>query len=192
VAVLSLTVSALRRPLSRSVTRQAQRWSWRSMTSTRRDATYQAVLDKFGSVAPFSNIVQSEATHIAALERLFNAYGCLSAGYVCGQCPAPATLKDAALTGVEARESECGDVRWLPDYVQEPDVRAVFAQLRNASQAKHLPAFQNALSRNTNTGLLYLGPRWSAKTLTWPNGHQQLNSSAGRPISNGDRPALYS
>jgi len=38
-------------------------------------ATCQAVLDKFGSVAPFTNIVQSEATRIAALERLFNAYG---------------------------------------------------------------------------------------------------------------------
>ena len=162
VAVLSLTVSAFAQtpqPLSNE-TGAALVMAINDEYKAR--ATYQAVLDKFGSVAPFSNIVQSEATHIAALERLFNAYGLpIPPDTYAGHVQAPATLQDAAQTGVEAETANVAMYDNLLATVQEPDVRAVFAQLRSASQVKHLPAFQQALSRNMNTGLLYLGPRWS-------------------------------
>ena len=106
--------------------------------------------------------MQSEAAHIAALERLFNAYGLpIPPDTYAGNVQAPTTLKDAARIGVEAEKANVAMYDGFLTYVQEPDVRAVFAQLRSASQVKHLSAFQNALSRNTNTGLLYLGPRWS-------------------------------
>jgi len=38
-------------------------------------ATYQAVIEKFGSVRPFSNIVEAEGRHAEALIRLFRKYG---------------------------------------------------------------------------------------------------------------------
>ena len=162
VAVLSLTVSAFAQtpqPLSNE-TSAALVMAINDEYKAR--ATYQAALDKFGSVAPFSNIVPSETTHIAALERLFNAYGLpIPPDMYAGQVQAPATLKDAAQIGVEAEKANVAMYDGFLTFVEESDVAAVFAQLRNASQAKHLPAFQNALSRNTNTGLLYLGPRWS-------------------------------
>jgi len=162
VAVLSLTVSAFAQtsqPLSPE-TSAALVMAINDEYKAR--ATYQAVLDKFGSVAPFTNIVRSEATHIAALERLFNTYGLpIPPDTYAGNVQAPATLKDAAQVGVEAEKANVAMYDGFLTYVQESDVAAVFAQLRSASQAKHLPAFQNALSRNTNTGLLYLGPRWS-------------------------------
>jgi len=162
VAVLSLTVSAFAQtpqPLSNE-TSTALVMAINDEYKAR--ATYQAVLDKFGSVAPFSNIVQSETTHIAALERLFNAYGLpIPLDTYAGHVQAPATLNDAAQTGVEAEKANVAMYDGFLAYVQEPDVRAAFAQLRSASQVKHLPAFQKALSRNTNAGPLYLGPRWS-------------------------------
>ena len=162
VAVLSLTVSAFAQtpqPLSNE-TNAALVMAINDEYKAR--ATYQAVLDKFGSVAPFANIVRSEATHIAALERLFNVYGLpIPPDTYAGHVQAPATLKDAAQIGVEAETANVAMYDNLLATVQEPDVRTVFTQLRSASQVKHLPAFQKALSRNTNTGLLYLGPRWS-------------------------------
>ena len=162
VAVLSLTVSAFAQapqPLSNE-TNAALVMAITDEYKAR--ATYQAVLDKFGSVAPFSNIVQSEAAHIAALERLFNAHGLpIPPDTYAGHVRAPATLKDAAQTGVEAEKANVAMYDGFLTFVKEPDIAAVFTQLRSASQAKHLPAFQKALSRNKNTGLLYLGPRWS-------------------------------
>jgi hypothetical protein len=163
VAVLSLTVFAFAQtpqPLSNE-TSTALVMAINDEYKAR--ATYQAVLDKFGSVAPFSNIVQSEATHVAALERLLNAYGLpIPPDMYAGHVRAPATLNDAAQTGVEAEKANVAMYDGFLTFVKESDVAAVFTQLRNASQAKHLPAFQKALSRNT-TGVtpLYLGPRWS-------------------------------
>jgi hypothetical protein len=162
VAVLSLTVSAFAQapqPLSNE-TSAALVMAINDEYKAR--ATYQAVLDKFGSVAPFSNIVQSEATHIAALERLFNTYGLpIPPDTYAGNVQAPATLKDAAQVGVEAEKANVAMYDGFLTFVKEPDIVAVFTQLRSASQVKHLPAFEKALSRNTNAGLLYLGPRWS-------------------------------
>ena len=162
VAVLSLTASAFAQT-SQPLSNETNAALVMAITDEyKARATYQAVLDKFGSVAPFSNIVQSEAAHIAALERLFNAHGLpIPPDTYAGHVRAPATLKDAAQTGIEAEKANVAMYDGFLTYVQEPDVRAVFAQLRSASQVKHLPAFQKALSRNTNTGPLYLGPRWS-------------------------------
>jgi len=160
VAVLSLTVSAFAQtpqPLSNE-TSAALVMAINDEYKAR--ATYQAVLDKFGSVAPFSNIVQSETAHVAALARLFNAYGLpIPPDTYAGNVQAPTTLKDAAQVGVEAETANVAMYDGFLTFVKEPDIAAVFAQLRCASQVKHLPAFEKALSRNTNTGRLYLGPR---------------------------------
>jgi hypothetical protein len=162
VAILSLTVSAFAQTSQPLNSETSAALVMAINDEYKAHATYQAVVDKFGPVAPFANIVQSEAAHIAALERLFNVYGLpIPPDTYMGNVQAPATLKDAAQIGVEAEKANVAMYDNLLTYVQESDVRAVFAQLRSASQAQHLPAFQNALSRNTNTGLLYLGPRWS-------------------------------
>ena len=124
-------------------------------------AAYQAVLDKFGPVTPFSNIVRSESAHIAALERLFNTYGLpVPPDTYAGNVVAPATLSEAARIGVEAEKENVAMYDTILASVKEPDVIAVFTQLRDASQTKHLPAFQRVLSRNTDTGAQNLGPRW--------------------------------
>jgi hypothetical protein len=162
VAILSLTVSAFAQTPQPLSDETSAALVMAINDEYRAGATYQAVLDKFGPVAPFSNIVQSEATHIAALERLFNTYGLpIPSDTYAGNVQAPATLEDAAQTGVEAEKANVAMYDGFLTYVQEPDVITVFTQLRDASQTKHLPAFERVLSSNTNTGLQYLGPRWN-------------------------------
>ena len=38
-------------------------------------ATYQAIMDKFGGKLPYTNIIKAEARHIGALQRQFEKYG---------------------------------------------------------------------------------------------------------------------
>jgi hypothetical protein len=38
-------------------------------------AIYQKVIDKFGAVRPFSNIIKAEETHIGEMKPLFKKYG---------------------------------------------------------------------------------------------------------------------
>jgi len=153
VVVLSLTVSAFAQtsqPLA-DQTKAALVAAINDEYKAR--ATYRAVLDKFGSITPFANIVRSEGTHIVALERLFAAYGLpVPPDTYAGTVQAPATLQRAAQIGVDAEIANVAMYDGFLTLAQEPDIVTVFTQLRDASQDKHLPAFQRALSRLTNTG----------------------------------------
>ena len=112
-------------------------------------ATYQLVLQKFGQIRPFVNILQSEERHIQALFSLFQKY----------QIPIPIdTWKDrvempnsvlsACEAGVQA-EIENGEMyeRLLAMTEEYPDVQRVFWNLQWASQQNHLQAFQRCVQR---------------------------------------------
>lgn len=107
-------------------------------------ATYQAVVDRFGPVTPFVNILQAEQQHIQALYGLFQRYGLpLPPDRWAGQVVAPSTLQQACQDGVAG---EIGNYRMYDAFLQqivEADARMVFTQLRDASALHHLPAFQN-------------------------------------------------
>jgi hypothetical protein len=114
-------------------------------------ATYQAVLARFGPVPPFSNIVQAEQRHIDALLPLFARYGIVPpADRWTGQVAPPPTLLQACEAGVagEIRNYQMYDQ--LLTQIAEPDVRAVFTSLRNASAYNHLPAFQACAARESS------------------------------------------
>jgi len=115
-------------------------------------ATYQLVLQKFGKIRPFVNILQSEERHIQALFSLFQKY----------QIPIPVdTWKDRVETpdsvwsaceaGVQA-EIENGEMyqRLLAMTEAYPDVQRVFLNLQRASQENHLRAFQRCAQRSGN------------------------------------------
>ncbi len=105
--------------------------------------TYQAVLDKFGQVRPFSNIVKAEEQHIQALVPLFNTYGLAVPAAPGGGLAAPESVAAACGIGVQAEiaNGQLYDdlMAGVSDY---PDVQAVFRQLQAATMEKHLPAFQ--------------------------------------------------
>lgn len=107
-------------------------------------AVYQAVIDQFGAVAPFTAIQRAEASHGAALERAFDYYGLALP-------TAPATenltfdsLAEACAVAAEAEIANMGLYdSWLATVSDYPDLVQVFTSLRNASQFNHLPAFEN-------------------------------------------------
>lgn len=125
-------------------------------------AAYQAIIAKFGPVRPFSNIIQSEQRHIDALLRLFAKRGWQPpTDRWSGNVPAPATLRDALALGVQAEIDNAGLYDRLFAMTDAPDVHRVFRNLRQASQERHLPAFQRGLQRNATlrqlTDVLRLG-----------------------------------
>lgn len=106
-------------------------------------ATYQAVIDKFGSTAPFSNIVNSEQSHIDAWKGLLTKYQiAIPEDTFIGKVAAPASVKEACATGVAAEKEDVALYDRLMKTVKESDVLAVMQQQRDVSQNNHLPAFE--------------------------------------------------
>lgn len=116
-------------------------------------ATYDMVIDTFGEVVPFTNIVESEARHVASLERLADRYGVDVSNVVVITPSTPATLQDAYQLGVDVEiedgalydelEAALATAGETADY---PDVLRVFDNLQAASLDHHLPTFQSYLS----------------------------------------------
>jgi rubrerythrin len=113
--------------------------------------TYSAILDRFEDARPFVNIVEAEARHIDALLGVYARYGL--------RPPPDETLPDeAALTApltelcevgvwAEIENVELYDKSLLPAVADYPDISAVFTRLRDASEHRHLPAFQRCVDR---------------------------------------------
>ncbi|OIP69479.1 MAG: DUF2202 domain-containing protein [Oscillatoriales cyanobacterium CG2_30_40_61] len=106
-------------------------------------AFYNAVMEKFGSVRPFSNIVQSENNHVNLWVNIFAKYGiAVPIDNFAGNIKVPDTLKAACKMGVEAEIANVQMYDKFLNFVTEPDLKAAFTQLRQVSQERHLPAFE--------------------------------------------------
>jgi hypothetical protein len=112
-------------------------------------ALYQKVMDKFGELRPFSNIIKAEEQHIAELKPLFEKYGVdIPEDEWYEKVPEFAAVQEACEAGVKAEIENAGMYDGFFSFVKEQDIIDTFTLLRNASQEKHLPAFQ----RCANTG----------------------------------------
>ncbi|MCA9903945.1 MAG: hypothetical protein KC547_08815 [Anaerolineae bacterium] len=111
-------------------------------------AVYDSVIAQFGAIAPFVNIQQSEAQHIAAWEYLFDRYGLVVPAAPDFAVPTFASLTDAcqAAADAEIANFDLYDQMMvtLADY---PDMVQVVTALRNASEFQHLPAFEQCAAR---------------------------------------------
>ena len=106
-------------------------------------SVYQKVVDKFGDVRPFTNIIRAEEQHIAALETLFVRYGIeIPENDWYSQVPEFDSVTAACQAGVQAEIDNAALYDGLFAAVDEPDIIQVFTSLRDASQYKHLPAFE--------------------------------------------------
>ncbi len=106
-------------------------------------AFYQAVIEKFGSVRPFSNIVQSENNHINLWMNIFAKYGiAVPTDSFAGNISVPDTLKDACKMGVTVEIDNVEMYDRFLGFVTQPDLKAAFTQLRQISEERHLPAFE--------------------------------------------------
>ena len=105
-------------------------------------AQYVAVMDAFGKVRPFSNIVQSEEHHIALLKPLFTDRGWdVPADESKPHVVVPQTFAEALQIGQQA---EVENIAMYEHFLRQPDlpddVQAVVERLLAASK-RHLQAF---------------------------------------------------
>jgi len=117
-------------------------------------ATYRAVLDAFGEVRPFINIVESEERHIQALKRQFEKHGmAVPSDKWAGSVSTPESLERACEDAVKAERENAALYEKLIEAASEhPDVQETFRRLQSASQERHLPAFERAAGREGRGG----------------------------------------
>ena len=110
-------------------------------------AEYEAILQEYGSIRPFSNIIRSEERHITWLVPLFEQHGFEvpednASDYVI----LPENIETALEIGVQA---ELDNIAMYEVFLEEnlpEDVRDVFKRLMDASK-NHLEAFRRGLGR---------------------------------------------
>jgi hypothetical protein len=112
-------------------------------------AFYTAVIDKFGNVRPFVNIVRAEERHEAALLRLFAMYDLdvPKDRWTEHEFDVPDTRAAACAASVDAEIENIAMYDRFLEFVEEPYIRQVFQNLRAASADRHLPAFQRCARR---------------------------------------------
>jgi rubrerythrin len=112
------------------------------------EASYAAVIDKFGPVRPFSNIIEAEQRHAAALERQLRRLGLtVPPNPWAGKVSAPATLEEACESAVEGEIENIALYDRLIPMINDSAARQVMENLQAASRERHLPAFRRCLER---------------------------------------------
>ncbi|MGD9910326.1 MAG: DUF2202 domain-containing protein [Candidatus Izemoplasmatales bacterium] len=105
-------------------------------------AEYNAIIDTYGAVKPFTNIVLAEQTHINLLLPLFETYGIevpVNDAYL--NVVIPDSLTSALATGVDAETANIAMYETFLAQADLPeDVATVFTYLVSASQS-HLDSF---------------------------------------------------
>lgn len=108
-------------------------------------ATYEKTIDTLGMVRPFSMIIRAEEQHITTLKALFDKYGIPVPNAISKDTiSAPQSLLFACQMGVtaETNNRKLYEDELLVAVREYPDISQVFTNLMNASQDKHLVAFQ--------------------------------------------------
>jgi hypothetical protein len=108
---------------------------------------YLAIMEKFGSQKPYSNIVRSEETHLAYLEEVYAAYDLefpddTSKDHLI----IPLDLLEAAQTGVQAEIDNIAMYEKFMTYDLPENIYNVFDALKKGSDS-HLLAFQKQVDR---------------------------------------------
>jgi hypothetical protein len=116
-------------------------------------ATYNQVIHDFGKVRPFTNILGAEERHIDALHLLFARYGLpVPNNSWLEKIPHYAGIKEACEAGIAAEIANGALYERLLEATRREDIRRVFRNLRDASQRRHLPAFQRCAQRGADGG----------------------------------------
>lgn len=112
------------------------------------EATYAAVIAKFGRVRPFSNIIEAEQRHSAALERQIEPLGIdVPPNPWAGKVTAPTSLAKACESAVQGEIENIALYDRLIPMIADPKVREVLERLQAASRDRHLPAFRRCFER---------------------------------------------
>lgn len=117
------------------------------------EATYAAVIRKFGEVRPFINIIAAERRHSAAIERQMVRLGFpIPTNHWEGKGSAPATLAEACRMAIEGEIENIALYNRLLPTIPDDVVLQVLQNLQDASRDNHLPAFRRCLEREESGG----------------------------------------
>jgi len=108
-------------------------------------AFYEKVIEKFGSIRPFSMIVRSEEQHISSLKAIYDKYGIeIPEDTWADNLSAPETIQESCQAGVAAEIENAALYRekLLPAVKDYEDITLTYNSLMSASEEKHLLAFQ--------------------------------------------------
>jgi len=108
-------------------------------------STYEATIDKLGMIRPFSMIIRAEENHISSLKALLDKYGLdIPENEWLGKVTVGETKQEACQIGVDAEiaNAKLYKEELLPAVTEYDDITNVFTNLMNASEQKHLPAFE--------------------------------------------------
>ncbi len=121
----------------------------------RAEAIYASVIDAFGEVRPFINIIEAERRHAsrvkADMDRLGITYD--QANPYLGTLAAPASVLAACEQGVSAEIENIALYDRLIPTAEDAGVRATLTDLQSASRERHLPAFERCVSRGGAMGM---------------------------------------
>lgn len=116
-------------------------------------AIYRKVIEAFGPVRPFVNIIEAENRHAEALLALFERFGVEPPRDTWpGRVTAPRTLAEACRAAVEGEIENAAMYKRLIGQISDPRASTVMRRLQRASQERHLPAFRRCLERETSGG----------------------------------------
>ena len=108
-------------------------------------ASYQAVIDAFGPVEPYTTIKEGEERHIDALIRQLDRLGYEApANPYLGEIEAPADLQTAAEAWAVGEIANVEMYDDLLELVDDSNIERVLGTLRRASHESHLPLFELA------------------------------------------------
>ena len=114
-------------------------------------AEYEAIMNTFGTVRPYTNIITAEQQHISELLPLFETYGlAVPENGAASLVIVPGTLAETYAIGVEAEEKNIAMYDLFLKEDLPDDVRIVFENLKSASE-KHLASFERNAERAPGT-----------------------------------------
>lgn len=115
--------------------------------------SYDQVIRDFGEVRPFINIREAEGRHIQALCRLFERYGLTIPENTWAQRVERHPSLQAACHAAVAAEIANGEMyERLLQATDRTDILTVLRNLQEASQQRHLPAFERCVQRGGEGG----------------------------------------
>jgi len=115
--------------------------------------TYLKVINQFGEIKPFVNIIQAEINHYSALMPLLEKYSVLvPTDDWYEKIEIPAKLVECCELGVAAEIANIKMYDNLLKYTSEyPDVTDVLYKLQAASYNNHLPAFRKCVQEYSSS-----------------------------------------
>lgn len=116
-------------------------------------ATYRKVIERFGPVLPFANIVEADEQHVAALVAQFRRLGeTPPIDSWPARVKAPDSVEQPCAEAVRAEiENDAMYLRLL-DQVSDAQAHTVMHRLQDASRNQHLPAFRRCMERRSRGG----------------------------------------